>query len=133
MSVHEQKVYELINASIVDKVMYKYFMLPKEIHNYASKLNLSKKLSNDDRSGMIMEARALTHEGKVLYVQLFNPGNNGQSFVIIIQDNWMLQMCRNLSANNAWVIDSTFRTNQFRLSLYIVVAPHSQGIRIPLW
>ena len=69
---------------------------------------------------------------EVLYVQPFIPGDNGQPFVIIIQD-WMLEMCRSLSTNNAWAIDSTFRTNQFGLPLYAAVAPNSQGVGIPLW
>jgi hypothetical protein len=36
MSVRKQKVYQ-INSSLVDKVVYRFFMLSKEIHNYASK------------------------------------------------------------------------------------------------
>jgi hypothetical protein len=54
MSVRKQKVYQ-INASPVDKVVYRFFMLPKEIHNYVSKLNISKQLSDDDWSAMLME------------------------------------------------------------------------------
>ena len=45
----------------------------------------------------------------------------------------MLNMCMRLSKNNAWAIDSTFKTNVFGLPLYVVVALNEQTIGIPLW
>ena len=38
-----------------------------------------------------------------------------------------------MTLNNSWAIDSTFKTNQFGLPLYAVVAPNAMGIGIPLW
>ena len=45
----------------------------------------------------------------------------------------MLEVCERLSPNNSWAIDYTFKTNQFELSLYAVVAPTSMGFGILLW
>ena len=50
-----------------------------------------------------------------------------------MHDKWMLSMCIRLSKNNAWAIDSTFKTNVFGLPLYAAVAPNEHGVGIPLW
>ena len=80
---------------------------------------------------MIREAYALKEQGKVVYVQPYIPTKQG--FVLIMQDQWMYHMCMRLSKNNAWAIDSTFKTNVFGLPLYVVVALNEQTIGIPLW
>ena len=80
---------------------------------------------------MIREAYALKEQGKVVYVQPYIPTKQG--FVLIMQDQWMYHMCMRLSKNNAWAIDSTFKTNVFGLPLYAAVAPNEQGVGIPLW
>jgi hypothetical protein len=59
-------------------------MFPNEIHNYTSKLNISKQLFNDAWSVMLMETRALAQEGKILSMQIVILGHNGQPLVIII-------------------------------------------------
>ena len=50
-----------------------------------------------------------------------------------MQDLWILNMCMCLSKNNAWAIESTFKTNVFEMPLYVIAAPNEQGVRIPLW
>ena len=42
-------------------------------------------------------------------------------------------MCERLTLNNSWAIDLTFKTNQFGLPLYAIVAPNPMGIGILLW
>ena len=78
---------------------------------------------------MMQEAYALKEQGKVAYVQPYIPGK--QPFVLIMQDKWMLNMGIRLSKNNAWAIDSTFKTNVFGLPLYATVAPNEHGVGIP--
>ena len=60
---------------------------------------------------MIREAYALKEQGKVAYAQAYIPTK--QPFVLIIQDQWTLNMCMCLSKNNDWAINSTFKTNVF--------------------
>ena len=50
-----------------------------------------------------------------------------------MQDQCMLTMCMRLSNNNAWAIDSTFKTNVYDLPLYVAVAPNEKRVGIPLW
>ena len=95
----------------VERVTFRFFMLTKEVHNMASKLNIKKDIAVDDWVTMMQEAYALKDQGKVAYIQPYIPTK--QPFVLIIQDQWMLNMCMRLSKNNAWAIDSTFKTNVF--------------------
>ena len=123
--IHKNKV------THVERVIFRFFMLTKEVQNIASKLNVKKSIAVDDWTRMIREAYALKDQGKVAYIQPYIPTK--QPFVLIIQDQWMLNMCMRLSKNNAWAIDSTFKTNVFGLPLYAAVAPNEQGVGIPLW
>ena len=123
--IHKTKV------TPVERVVFRFFMLTKEVQNIARKFNVKKSIALDDWTTMIQEAYALKQEGKVAYVQLYIPTK--QSFVLIMQYQWMLNMCMCLSKNNAWAIDSTFKTNVFGLPLYAAVAPNEQGFGIPLW
>ena len=71
---------------------------------------------------MVNAACALRSQGKVSYIQPYIHGV--QPCILIIQDKWMLDVCKRLLCNNGWPIDSTFKTNQFGLPLYAVVAPN---------
>ena len=86
---------------------------------------------------MIQDAHTLWDLGKVAHVQPYLPGEYGsparQPFILVIQDQWMLEMCERLSIKILWAIDSRFKTKQFRLALYAIVAPNTMGIGIPLW
>ena len=64
------------------------------------------------------------------YVQEIKGSLAKQPFVMIIQDKCMLEMCIQLSYNNAW---ATFKTNWFGLPLYAAAAPNNIGLGIPLW
>ena len=124
-------------ASPLEQVCFRFFMIPKEVHNMANKLKIESALSQNDWTSMMQDAYALRDLGKVAHVQPYLPGDKGspakQPFILILQDNWMLEMCERLSENNSWAIDSTFKTNQFGLPLYAAVAPNAMGIGIPLW
>ena len=125
VNIHKAKV------TPVERVVFRFFMLRKEVQKIASKLNVKKAIALDDWTTMIREAYALKEQGKVAYVEPYMPGK--QPFVLIMQDKWMLNMCIRLSKNNAWAIDSTFKTNVFGLPLYVAVAPNEKRLNIPLW
>lgn len=72
----------------------------------------------------------------MLYVQPYNPHaieEEKRPFVLIIQDEWMLQMAMRFSRHNSWAVDSTFKTNVFGLPLYAAVLPNQNGVGIPIW
>ena len=85
---------------------------------------------------MIQDAYALRDQRKVAQVEPYLPGPNGsltrQPIIVILQDQWMFRMCDRLLQSNSWEIYSTFKTNQFRLSLYVVIEPNVMGFGIPL-
>ena len=73
---------------------------------------------------------------QVVYVQPYNPSAINKEkgpFILIIQDQWMLHILMRFSQNNAWAVDSTFKTNVFGLPLYAAVLPNQNGVGIPIW
>jgi hypothetical protein len=54
-------------------------------------------------------------------------------FVVVIQDDFMKTSAQRFSATNSWVLDSTFKTNQYGLPLYAAIVPNQDGIRIPIF
>lgn len=69
-------------------------------------------------------------------MQPYSPQNsdeNKRPFVLIIQDEWMLQVALRFSRHSSWAVDSTFKTNIFGLPLYAAVLPNQNGVGIPIW
>ncbi len=62
-----------------------------------------------------------------------DPDEEKRPFVLIIQDEWMLQVALRFSHQNSWAVDSTFKTNIFGLPLYGAVLPNQNGVGIPIW
>ena len=54
-------------------------------------------------------------------------------FIVIIQDDWMLQIALRFSPHNAWAVDSMFKTNVFVLPLYAGVLPNQHAVGLPIW
>ncbi|MCO5583846.1 hypothetical protein L7F22_037761 [Adiantum nelumboides] len=97
---------------------------------------LTDQIHDDDWATMYMEAKVLQNQGKVLYCQPYNPTASDpkdRPFILILQDEWMLEMGIRFSANNAWAIDSTFKTNKYGLPLFAAVLPNQLGVGIPIW
>lgn len=72
----------------------------------------------------------------MLYCQPYNPSAvdpKDRPFILILQDEWMLEMAIRFSHNNSWAIDSTFKTNKFGLPLFAAVLPNQIGVGIPIW
>jgi hypothetical protein len=49
-------------------------------------------------------------------------------FVLIMMDDWMLQLAKRLTLNSAWAIDLTFKTNQYNMPLFRIVCPYEEKI-----
>ncbi len=113
MSIRKE-IFHKSKATPLEHVCYRFFMLPKEVHNTASKFNIRNALSEDDWGAMMHDAYALKLQGKVVHVRSYVQETKGspakQPFVMIIQDKWMLEMCIQSSCNNSWATDSTFKT-----------------------
>ncbi|MCO5547551.1 hypothetical protein L7F22_001001 [Adiantum nelumboides] len=78
----------------------------------------------------------VNHRDEVLYCQPYNPTASDpkdRPFILVLQDEWMLGMGIRFSANNAWAIDSTFKTNKYGLPLFAAVLPNQLGVGIPIW
>ena len=131
------KAHHKPKASPLKLVSCRFFVIPKEVHNMANRFKIRRAMSKVDWSLMTEDAYVLEDLGKVAYVQPYLPCEYGtpmrQPFILVLQDQWMLEMCEWLSLNNAWAIDSAFKTNQFWLPLYAIGAPNAMGMGIPLW
>ncbi|MCO5564813.1 hypothetical protein L7F22_018481 [Adiantum nelumboides] len=136
MSVSKEK-YHLERAAMLDQTIFRFFMIPKEVQMLSYKKCIEGRIPNDDWATMHIEVAALQKQQKVVvYFQPYNPtaqNPKDKPFILIIQDNWMLQMAKRFSFNNAWAIDSTFKTNVFGLPLFAAVLPNQLGQGIPLW
>lgn len=96
----------------------------------------SGRIPNDDWATMYVEVSNLQKQHKVVYFQPYNPTASDpkdRPFIVIFQDEWMLQMAKRFSKNNAWAIDSTFKTNVYGLPLFAAVLPNQLGQGIPIW
>ncbi|KAI5077831.1 hypothetical protein GOP47_0007655 [Adiantum capillus-veneris] len=135
MSVSKENFHKQ-RASLLDRTTFRFFMISKEVQQLAYSLRHEGRASGNDWSAMYMEALKLQAAGKVAYVQPYNPNalqDVNKTFVVIIQDDWMLQMCILFSQHNAWAGDSTFKTNVYGLPLYAAVLSNQNGTGIPLW
>ncbi|KAI5077701.1 hypothetical protein GOP47_0007525 [Adiantum capillus-veneris] len=135
MSVSKEN-FHMQRTSLLDRTTFQFFMISKEVQQLAYILWHEGRASGNDWSAMYMEALKLQAVGKFAYVQPYNPNalqDVNKPFVIIIQDDWMLQMCIRFSQHNAWAVDITFKTNVYGLPLYATVLPNQNGTGIPLW
>jgi hypothetical protein len=64
-------------ASPVRHACYRFFMIPKEVHNIASKLNLKNALSDDDWATSMQDVYARLLQEKVVHVQPYIPSPTG--------------------------------------------------------
>ncbi|MCO5579681.1 hypothetical protein L7F22_033539 [Adiantum nelumboides] len=127
---------QLQRASPLERVTYRFFMIPKEVQMiYYNMRSKGLRSSADEWSTMVTEAIKLQEQEKVLYVQPYNPSavdEGKRPFVLIIQDPWMLHSAIRFSPQRAWAVDSTFKTNVFGLPLYAAVVPNQMGVGIPV-
>ncbi|MCO5557658.1 hypothetical protein L7F22_011226 [Adiantum nelumboides] len=123
-------------APLLHRVIYRFFMIPKEVQMLSYKTRTADQIHDDDWATMYMEAKVLQNQGKVLYCQPYNPTASDpkdRPFILILQDEWMLGMGIRFSANNAWAIDSTLKTNKYGLPLFAPVLPNQLGVGISIW
>ena len=69
-------------------------------------------------------------------MQPYNPNVQDATkrpFIVIIQDDWMLQVALRFSPHNAWAVDITLKMNVFGLPLYGGVLPNQHGVGLPIW
>ncbi|MCO5554036.1 hypothetical protein L7F22_007562 [Adiantum nelumboides] len=131
-----KEAFHINMASSEEQVTYRFFMIPKEIQMLAYNLRIKGRLGSDDWSSMYKEALKLKEQQKVLHCQPYNPDapeERDRPFILVIQDEWMLRMCMRFSSNNAWAINSTFKTNVFGMPLYAALVPNQHGVGLPLW
>jgi hypothetical protein len=67
MSRRKELVYEC-KASLLELVCFRFFMIPKEVHNMTNKLKIESVLSQNDWTSMMQDAYALRDIGKVAHV-----------------------------------------------------------------
>lgn len=90
-------------------------------------------LWKDDWNAAHIEIMNLQAQGKILYYQPYASKNEDPKkipFVVVIQDDFMQKSSLRFSSDNSWVLDSTFKTNQYGLTLYVAIVPNQDGIGI---
>jgi len=68
---------------------------------------------------------------KIIFFQRYDQCNMDlckRPFVVIMMDDWMLQLAKRLTPNSTWIVDSTFKTNQYSMPLFGVVCPNEESI-----
>ncbi|KAI5064240.1 hypothetical protein GOP47_0020910 [Adiantum capillus-veneris] len=135
MSISKER-FHMVNASELDRVIYRFFMIPKEVQMLFHQIRTRGNFVGSKWGAMLAEALRLQELKKVIFVQPYSPQNpdeNKRPFILLIQDEWMLQVALRFSCQNSWAMDSTFKTNIYGLPLYGAVLPNQTGIGIPIW
>jgi hypothetical protein len=66
----------------------------------------------------------------VIFHPLYSPDDPNpekHSFVLMMQIKKMLERAKAITPNSAWMIDSTFKTNQLNMPLYAGMYPNICG------
>ena len=53
--------------------------------------------------------------------------------MVVIEYEFMKILAQRFSVTNSLALDSTFKTNQYRLPFYAVIVPNQDGIGIPIF
>ena len=72
-----KEAYHKSKASPLELVSYRFFMIPKEVHNIANRLKIGSDMTKVDCTLMIQDAYALRDLGKVAHVQPYLLGEPG--------------------------------------------------------
>lgn len=97
---------------------------------------LSDSLKIDDWDSAQVEVMRLQEQGKIIFHQPYTPKYSEQtkrSFVVVIQDEFMRGVAKKNSKNNAWALDSTFKTNKWDLPLYAAIVLNQDEKGMPVF
>ena len=87
-----------------------------DFHSYSSvDLILLDSLRVDDWDSAQVELMRLQKQCKVMFHQSYAPKQSEKlkrSFLIVIEDEFISVVTKNISEDNAWILNSTFKTNQ---------------------
>jgi hypothetical protein len=62
-----------------------------------------------------------------------DPNPQKHLFVLVMQTEEMMQRAKAITPNSAWVIDSTFKTNQWNMPLYARMCPNAHCLGMPVF
>jgi hypothetical protein len=62
-----------------------------------------------------------------------DPNSEKHPFVLVMQMEGMLERAKAITPNSAWMIDSTFKTNQWNMPLYTRMCPNARGLGMPIF
>jgi hypothetical protein len=86
-------------------------------------------MNNDDWMNVDTSIFKWIEKNMIIFRQSYNPGHEDHEkhpFVLVIQTKCMRELTMNITLNFAWAIDSTFKTNQYGLSLYETMCPNTR-------
>jgi hypothetical protein len=72
----------------------------------------------------------------VIFHQPYNPDDPNSEkhpFLLVMQTEGMLERAKAITPNSAWMIDSTFKTNQWNMPLYARMCPNARGLGMPIF
>ena len=119
-----------------EQVSFRFRLTSKDVGNIASNLQVQNVISQNDWTNVYAHIPDWKEKKKIIFFQRYDPCNVDpykRPFVLIMMDNWMLQIAKRLTPNSAWAVDSTFKTNQYNMPLFEVVCPNEEGIGMPMF
>ena len=113
-----------------------FFLPPKEVSNLAYSMQKCGQVKDDDWANIHNQLDSWKKNNVVIYFQAYDPDNEDpkkRPFVLVTQNDWMRELAIQITPNSAWAIDSTFKTNQYELSLYAAMCPNNRGYGVPIF
>ena len=136
--VHSKRCEEILRqaAPLHEQKTFRFFLDPKEASNLSYKLQSQERGGGDDYDKVKETVPKWIEKKKVIFYQAYDPLNpdpDKRPFVLVMQTEEMLQRAKTITPNSAWVIDSTFKTNQWGMPLFAGVCPNASGLGMPIF
>jgi hypothetical protein len=123
-------------APLHEQRTFRFFLDPVEASNLSYHLQRQERCSEDDYKVVKQKIPQWMEKKMVIFHQPYNPDDPNSEkhpFVLVMQTEGMLERAKAITPNSAWVIDSTFKTNQWNMPLYAGMCPNAHGLGMPIF
>ena len=124
------------SAPLHEQKTFCFFLDPKEASTLSYRLQMQERCSEDGYEVVKLAVPKWIQKKKVVCYQpydLLNPNPNKRPLVLVMQTEEMLKRRKSITSDSAWVIDSTFKTNQWSMPLFIGMCPNASGLGMPIF
>jgi hypothetical protein len=123
-------------APLHEQRTFHFFLDLVEASNLSYHLQRQERCNEDDYEVVKQKIPRWMEKKMVIFHQPYSPDDPNSEkhpFVLVMQTEGMLERAKAITPNLAWVIDSTFKTNQWNMPLYVGMCPNVCGLGMPIF